>query len=209
MKVSEFRNLIREEVRKVLKEANAPALSFDEITNIIQRHYFPSTDQRRRKEYEKILLNIGFLELKNGMYTVNRDASNSYRTTDNKTMRDILKWYDSTAISSHQKFGTANKKPSQLSKLSQSSKPSRSPKPGQKITDSDLVDDGYIADNHMDYWLDLLGDARMPDEWYTNPRLKAKGLKVANTWLKQNGYAWQVADALDQDEEGVVTWKIK
>ena len=83
------------------------------------------------------------------------------------------------------------------------------PKPGQKITDSDLVDDGFISDDDMDTWLDLLADERLPDDWINTTAQKAKVLKLVNTWLKKNGYAWQVADALTQDEDGVVTWRIK
>ena len=78
------------------------------------------------------------------------------------------------------------------------------PKPGQKITDSDLVDDGFISDDDMDTWLELFSD-----EGDITPRNKKKFVAMANTWLKENGYAWQVADALSQDEDGVVTWKIK
>ena len=205
MKATEFRKLIREEVRKVLKEANAPALSFDEITNIIRQHYFASTDQRRRKEYEKILLNIGFLKLKNGMYTVNRDASNSYRTTDNKTMRDILKWYDSIAISSHQKFGTANKKPSNQTPRMDATN-TQSPKPDSTIDDWELVNKKIIKPKHEEDWLVLFSD-----EIELNPKSSAsrkKYINMANTWLKDNGYTWRVADALSQNEEGEITWKI-
>lgn len=88
-------------------------------------------------------------------------------------------------------------------------KEAKMPKTGLKINDSDLVDDGYISEDHMDAWLDLLSDERIPDGWYQNSTQKAKILKLANTWLKKKGYAWQVADALNQDDEGVVTWKIK
>ena len=83
------------------------------------------------------------------------------------------------------------------------------PKSGQKIDDWDLVDKGYISEDHTDYWLDLLADERIQDGWIDNPAQKSKVLKLANSWLKKNDYTWQVADALDQNEEGEVTWVIK
>ena len=85
----------------------------------------------------------------------------------------------------------------------------KSPKSGQKIDDWDLVDKGYISEDHTDYWLDLLADERIQDGWIDNPAQKSKVLKLANSWLKKNDYTWQVADALDQNEEGEVTWVIK
>lgn len=88
-------------------------------------------------------------------------------------------------------------------------KESKTPKHGQVIDDYTLVDDGYIGDDDMDGWLDLLADERLPEEWLDTPALKTRVIRVANEWLKRNGYAWQVADALEQNEEGEVTWKIK
>ena len=84
-----------------------------------------------------------------------------------------------------------------------------SPKPGQKIDDWDLVDGGYISANHTDEWLDLLSDERLEDGWINDTALKVEVLELVNTWLKKNGYNWQVADALEQNDEGEVTWQIK
>jgi uncharacterized protein YlxP (DUF503 family) len=52
----------------------------------------------------------------------------------------------------------------------------------------------------------LLSDVR--EEWVDSKSSKAKVLKMINAWLLKNKYKWSVADALSQDEEGVVTWKI-
>lgn len=203
MKISEFKKLIREEVRKVLKEANKPAFSFKELTDLITQFY-TLNDGPAKKKVDKLLLDVGFFEKGTPDYGnryLNRDRFKNYKTTDNKTGADLLKWYDKVRV-----------------KLSKSWQPTAepiakttpSPKPGQKITDSDLVDDGFISGDDMaDAWLDLLADERLPDDWINNTAQKAKVLKLANTWLKKNGYAWQVADALTQDEDGVVTWKIK
>jgi len=79
-------------------------------------------------------------------------------------------------------------------------------KSGQTIDDSDLVDNNVIKPAHQDTWLELLSD--VPNGWVRNASRKAKVLQIANTWLSKNGYQWSVADALSQDEEGVVTWKI-
>jgi hypothetical protein len=79
-------------------------------------------------------------------------------------------------------------------------------KPGQSIDDYDLVDKNVIKPAHQDTWLELLSD--VPNGWVRNASRKAKVLQIANTWLSKNGYQWSVADALSQDEDGVVTWKI-
>jgi hypothetical protein len=79
-------------------------------------------------------------------------------------------------------------------------------KPGQIIDDYDLVDTSVIKPDHEDTWLELLSD--VPEGWVDSTTSKAKVLKMINAWLKKNGYKWSVADALSQDEEGVVTWKI-
>ena len=79
-------------------------------------------------------------------------------------------------------------------------------KSGQIIDDWDLVETGVIKSAHEEAWLELLSDH--PEEWIDNKSNKAKILKMINTWLLKNKYKWSVADALSQDEEGVVTWKI-
>jgi hypothetical protein len=78
---------------------------------------------------------------------------------------------------------------------------------GQTIDDWNLVDSEYISEDDSEDWLDLLSD--VPDGWISKPASKTKVLKLANTWLKKNGYTWQVADALSQNDEGEVTWKIQ
>ena len=88
-------------------------------------------------------------------------------------------------------------------------KEARSPKPGQTIDDWDLVDGGYISANHTDEWLDLLSDERLPDGWINDTALKVEVLQLVNKWLKKNGYNWQVADALEQNDEGEVPWQIE
>jgi len=73
--------------------------------------------------------------------------------------------------------------------------------PGQRISDRDLIDGGYIKPAHVDEWLELFSD-----EYDFNP---ARQTKIANAWLAKNGYAFRVATAVDQDDEGEITWKIK
>lgn len=80
------------------------------------------------------------------------------------------------------------------------------PTAGQTIDDWDLVDKNIIKPAHQDTWLELLSD--VPDGWVRNASRKAKVLQIANTWLSKNGYQWSVADALSQNEDGEVTWKI-
>jgi hypothetical protein len=79
-------------------------------------------------------------------------------------------------------------------------------KSGQIIDDYDLVDTNVIKPAHQDTWLELLSD--VPDGWVDNKIMKTKVVKELNRWLLDNKYKWSVADALSQDEEGVVTWKI-
>jgi len=203
MKASEFKKLIREEVRKVLREANKPAFSFKELTDLITQFYSLDNGPARKK-LDKLLLDIGFFKKDTPDYGnryIDRDRLKNYKTTDNKTGADLIKWYDKSRVKLG-KLWQPTAKPT--------AKTTPSPKPGQKITDSDLVDDGFISGDDMaDAWLDLLADERLPDDWINNTAQKSKVLKLANTWLKKNGYAWQVADALTQNEDGVVTWKIK
>jgi len=196
MKISEFKKLIREEVRKVLREANKPAFSFKELTDLITQFYSLDNGPAKKK-LDKLLLDIGFFKKETPDYGLRfaDDRFKNYKTTDNKTGADLLKWYDKSRVKLG-KLWQPTAKPT--------AKTTPSPKPGQKITDSDLVDDGFISDDDMDTWLELFSD-----EGDITPRNKKKFVAMANTWLKKNGYAWQVADALSQDEDGVVTWKIK
>ena len=199
MKISEFKKLIREEVRKILKEANAPAYSYNDIIDMLKTWDTTTGSTPKKRNIVKILNDIGVMD--GDMIAF--EPQRQYKTTDNKTLKDIFKWW-SEYVKATNRLG---KSPS--SGKSPNAGTNKVPTSGKKITDSDLVDDGYISEDHMDEWLDLLSDERIPDGWYRNSTQKAKILKLANTWLKKNGYAWQVADALNQDEEGVVTWKIK
>lgn len=201
MKISEFKKLIREEVRKVLKEANAPAYSFNDIIDMLKTWDTTTGNTPKKRKIVKILNDIGVMD--GDMIAF--EPQRQYKTTDNKPLEDVFKWWSkyvkATRLSDFSKSPSSGKSPNAGT--------NKVPTSGKKITDSDLVDDGYISEDHMDEWLDLLSDERIPDGWINNTAQKAKILKLANTWLKKNGYAWQVADALNQDEEGVVTWKIK
>lgn len=80
------------------------------------------------------------------------------------------------------------------------------PKAGQTINDWDLVDRNIIKSADEEPWLELLTE--FPNNWVRIAPQKSKVLQLVNGWLKKRGYQWSVADALSQDEEGVVTWKI-
>jgi len=198
MKISEFKKLIREEVRKVLKEANAPAYSYNDIIDMLKTWDTTTGSTPEKRKIVKILNDIGVMD--GDMIAF--EPQRQYKTTDNKPLEDVFKWWSKYVKATRfSKSSSSGKSPNAST--------NKVPTSGKKITDSDLVDDGYISEDHMDEWLDLLSDERIPDGWINNTAQKAKILKLANTWLKKNGYAWQVADALNQDEEGVVTWKIK
>lgn len=82
----------------------------------------------------------------------------------------------------------------------------RSPKPGSTIDDWELVDKKIIKPQDEDSWLELLSD--YPDGWINSKSRKAQVIAMANDFLTKRKYSWKVADALDQNEEGEVTWKI-
>ena len=60
-------------------------------------------------------------------------------------------------------------------------------KSGQQVDDYDLTDNGYIKKDDLDAWLELFSDERP----FNGPRF----VKMANEWLKENGYRFQVSKA--------------
>jgi|694.fasta_scaffold37897_2 hypothetical protein len=73
------------------------------------------------------------------------------------------------------------------------------PKSGQKLDDYDLTDNGYIKEDDMDSWLELFTD----ETWNVS-----KYVKLANNWLKSNGYKWQVKSCSSTDDGETITWTI-
>lgn len=74
-------------------------------------------------------------------------------------------------------------------------------KSGQKVDDYDLTDNGHIKEDDLDAWLELFSDER--------PFNGPKFVKMANNWLKQNGYGFQVSKATTEDDGETITWTIK
>ena len=72
-------------------------------------------------------------------------------------------------------------------------------KSGQKLDDYELTDDGYINEEDVDSWLELFTDER----WNVS-----KYVKLANNWLKSNGYKWQVKSCSSTDDGETITWTI-
>ena len=73
------------------------------------------------------------------------------------------------------------------------------PKSGQKLDDYDLTGNGYIKEDDMDSWFELF-----TDETWNVP----KYVKLANNWLKSNGYKWQVKSCSSTDDGETITWTI-
>ena len=74
-------------------------------------------------------------------------------------------------------------------------------KSGQMVDDYDLMDNGYIKDNDVDAWVELFSDE--------GPFNGPKFVKIANSWLKKNGYHFQVSKATSDDDGETITWTIK
>jgi len=74
-------------------------------------------------------------------------------------------------------------------------------KSGQKVDDYDLTDNGHIKEDDLDAWLELFSDER--------PFNGPKFVKMANEWLTDNGYSFQVSKATTEDDGETITWTIK
>ena len=74
-------------------------------------------------------------------------------------------------------------------------------KSGQTVDDYDLTDNGYIKDNDVNDWVELFSDE--------GPFNGSKFVKIANSWLKQNRYPFQVSKATSDDDGETITWTIK
>ena len=79
-------------------------------------------------------------------------------------------------------------------------------KSGSTIDDWELVNKNIIKPQHQDTWLELFSDEG--DINFKLPASVKKFTKIANDWLKSNGYTWRVASAVSQNEEGEIIWKI-
>ena len=74
-------------------------------------------------------------------------------------------------------------------------------KSGQQVDDYDLTDNGHIKEDDLDAWLELFSDERP----FNGPKFVA----MANEWLKENGYRFQVSKATTTDDGETITWTIK
>ena len=82
----------------------------------------------------------------------------------------------------------------------------RTLKSGAVIDDWNLVDKNIIKPEHEDEWLNLFTDEG--DINFKSSASVKKFTRMANDWLKENGYTWRVSAALSQNEEGEITWKV-
>ena len=78
-------------------------------------------------------------------------------------------------------------------------KETKMPKSGQKLDDYDLMDNGYIKEDDIDPWAELFTDERWNVKRY---------VQLANKWLKENGYNWQVKNCSSTDDGETITWTI-
>ena len=74
-------------------------------------------------------------------------------------------------------------------------------KSGQQVDDYDLTDNGHIKEDDLNDWLELFSDER--------PFNGPKFVKMANEWLKENGYRFRVKAATTEDDGETITWTIK
>lgn len=188
MKLTQFRQLIREEIQKVLKEDITSEYSFKDITDLIKNWYHKSNSPEKRS-MEKTLIKIGFLDKDGESIDIFKPTAlkRKYKTTDNKTLEDIFKWWSKYVESSAS------------STTSKQKAPSKTPKPGEKLTDDALSK--YLRRGDVNEWFELLSD-----EGSFN---SSKFTKIANSWLKDNGYAFQMASASSKDDGETITWTVK
>jgi hypothetical protein len=70
------------------------------------------------------------------------------------------------------------------------------------ITDYELIENGFINDEHIDEWLELFTDLRGFDSLAMT--------EIANEFLEETyGYTFLMARAISQDDEGVITWEME
>ena len=212
MKISQFRALIKEEVRKALNESKTTRKTLKEGV-IEDLQVEPKTigvqweEAENLMDYVKAKHKLGpkkYVAGEGGDVEIYKIGTTPYILVDEDGFGAIFKASDSSKVISAIKDGSYfdwNE-----SVVSQKPLKEAAPKSGQTIDDYDLVETGVIKSAHQDTWLELLSD--VPNGWVRNAARKAKVLQIANTWLSKNGYQWSVADALSQDEDGVVTWEI-
>ena len=69
------------------------------------------------------------------------------------------------------------------------------------ITDYELIEKGFINDEHIDEWLELFTDFRGFDSQAMT--------EIANEFLEENGYSFEMTRAISQDDEGEITWEME
>ena len=68
------------------------------------------------------------------------------------------------------------------------------------VTDYELIEGALINDEHVDEWLELFTDLRGFDS--------QEMTEMANEFLEENGYSFEMTGAISQDDEGVITWEM-
>ena len=69
------------------------------------------------------------------------------------------------------------------------------------FTDYELIEKGFINDEHIDEWLELFTDFRGFDSQAMT--------EMANEFLEENVYLFAMSRAISQDDEGVITWEME
>ena len=178
---------IQESKTRSLKEEINLEYSYSDIIDMIKGWAY-KPDSPKKRSTSKILTKIGFLD-KDGE-TINSFKSTAfkqqYKTTDGKTLEDVFKWWSKYVEST----GTST--------MAKKQAPSKTPKSGEKLNDDALSK--YLRRADVNEWFDLLSD-----EGKFN---SSKFTKIANAWLKDNGYAFQMSNASSKDDGETITWTV-
>ena len=209
MKKSEFRQLIHEEIRKVLNEATPKKYSFEELQDFVQYYITRNFDSTKARMAMRTLYDIGFLNSpKANQFTYldhDRIDSSSYKTTDGKNLKQLRSWLVKTKRERQRQAdlkSSANKVATPTSQ-----KPTKIPVSGKKYTDDALLKGGFIVKDHVEDWLNMFGsDSYSP---YGDDFVPNDAVIDANDWLKVNKYPFRMKNAFSDDDGATITWTIK
>lgn len=208
MKKSEFRKLIQEEIRKVLKEATPKKYSFEELQDFAKYYLVRNFDSTKGRMAMRTLYDVGFLDSPkaNQMTSLDHDRidSSSYKTTDGKNLKQLRSWLNKTW---HDRQQQIDRKSSAKVATPTSQKPTKIPVSGKKYTDDALLKGGFIVKDHVKDWLNMFGsDSYSPsgDDFIPND-----AVIDANDWLKINKYPFRMKNAFSDDDGATITWTIK
>ena len=208
MKKSEFKTLIREEIRKVLKEATPKKYSFEELQDFATYYLVRNFDSTKARMAMRTLYDVGFLDSSkaNQMTYLDHDRidSSSYKTTDGKNLKQLRSWLLKMQRARQQQ---ADRRFSAKVATPTSQKPTKIPVSGKKYTDDALLKGGFIVKDHVEDWLNMFGsDSYSPsgDDFVPND-----AVIDANDWLKINKYPFRMKNAFSDDDGATITWTIK